>query len=520
MKPVILTWTHSVCNVKYDKVNNFWGLGDIIRGAIKLYQLSKKMNFELIVDISQHPLSKYLIVKEHNYSEFVKQVKDKIEFVFPRNVENYILEKNKDKDTNIIFFHTNDTCDENIDEECKKFIKDILTPKKEFLEELDEFIKKIPYKNYNILHFRLGDFLMISNSEIDLSKYLNILQKYNFENNVLISDNQTFKKIASEKFGIFSFDTNIQHIGYPQHNDLKDTLLEFYCMLGTECIKTYSIYGWLSGFVNSVKLIYDVKIYNINDDIKEGKININNNQIKHFISFGDDKYVSSKKRIYDESIDSKFFDTVKIYSPDDFDDEFKEKNMNFIQNNKRGHGYWIWKLYFVLKKLYEINYNDILVYADAGCSINKNAQDTYNKYVEILNFKDDYDIICIQLLGDFHLEHRWTKNDIFEYLKIDKEHQNTAQIMGGIFYCRKTDRLIKFLKSIYDINCKNYNLIDDSPSKSKNHLMFCENRHDQSMFSVMLKQNYTKKYIIQDNTGLLGGKYDINSPILGTRIRI
>ena len=36
----------------------------------------------------------------------------------------------------------------------------------------------------------------------------------------------------------------------------------------------------------------------------------------------------------------------------------------------RGGGYWIWKSH-IIKKINEINDNDILIYLDAGCSINK-----------------------------------------------------------------------------------------------------------------------------------------------------
>jgi hypothetical protein len=245
-------------------------------------------------------------------------------------------------------------------------------------------------------------------------------------------------------------------------------------------------------------------------------------QLKHFITYGNDNFIKSKERINTEAINSRFFDTCTIYSPIDFDSDFIYKHWIFIENNKRLGGYALWKFYSVLKKLKEIKYNDILVYADAGCTINKYACSYYNQYISILN-NSNYDIICIQLQGDYHIEYKWTKNDIFEFLKIEDKHKESCQIMSGIFYCRKTTSLINFFEKLYNICSENYNLIDDSDSITQNHIDFIENRHDQSLFSLLLKQYYNNKFIINDNTGvmLINGRrgYDITAPILGTRIR-
>jgi len=38
-KTIILVWTHKTSNLETTNVENFWGLGDIIRGTIKMYFL-------------------------------------------------------------------------------------------------------------------------------------------------------------------------------------------------------------------------------------------------------------------------------------------------------------------------------------------------------------------------------------------------------------------------------------------------------------------------------------------------
>ena len=40
MKTIIQVFTHKCINMPQDNINNFWGLGDMIRGTINLYYYS------------------------------------------------------------------------------------------------------------------------------------------------------------------------------------------------------------------------------------------------------------------------------------------------------------------------------------------------------------------------------------------------------------------------------------------------------------------------------------------------
>ena len=55
---------------------------------------------------------------------------------------------------------------------------------------------------------------------------------------------------------------------------------------------------------------------------------------------------------------------------------------------------------------------------------------------------------------------------------------------------------MNFIKDWYNLGCK-YHLIDDSISKEKNSREFKDHRHDQSIFSLLLK---TDKYKNRMNT--------------------
>ena len=41
---------------------------------------------------------------------------------------------------------------------------------------------------------------------------------------------------------------------------------------------------------------------------------------------------------------------------------------------KRGGGYWIWKLDIIKQAFSKIKENDIIVYLDSGCTLNKSGK--------------------------------------------------------------------------------------------------------------------------------------------------
>ena len=87
----------------------------------------------------------------------------------------------------------------------------------------------------------------------------------------------------------------------------------------------------------------------------------------HFITFADEKYKFQQFNLCLYAKELNQFKTVSDYS--------KEKdllNTSFYNENKdilsqeRGCGYWLWKPFYILKKLQEINDGDIVFYADCA----------------------------------------------------------------------------------------------------------------------------------------------------------
>jgi hypothetical protein len=257
VKYVIHTLTIKASNRSSD---HFWGLGDIIRGTIKLYQLSKKYNFKLIVDKQHHPLSNYLINNEHQFSQIIKSYRNNIPIV--GEPENYILNSTK-KSIDVLIFFTNDKFNDPITEDCKDFIKHNFTPNTDFLNYIIEKTNTIPFKEYTILHYRLGDDELvknIKNKKLNNNSFVDHINKNKtkYENYILVSDSLNLKKIVRGSTDIFMFDSIVAHMGCS--TDLKDTLFEFFIITNAKKIKTYSVYPWTSGFVKIANDIFDVPL--------------------------------------------------------------------------------------------------------------------------------------------------------------------------------------------------------------------------------------------------------------------
>jgi hypothetical protein len=194
---------------------------------------------------------------------------------------------------------------------------------------------------------------------------------------------------------------------------------------------------------------------------------------KNFITFGDNKYKKALNRINLEAINSKFFDGITIYSENDLPIQMN----NYCLNNPRGYGFWSWKPYLILKRLREINDDDILIYADAGCTIDQSCKKRYDEYIKYL---ENNDIVCFQL---DHLIKSFTKMSLINYL--DCYHLlNVKQIMATIIILKKTQNVMEMIEKWYNLSQIPYH-IDDSRSIIPNDETFIDNRHDQSIFSLL-----------------------------------
>lgn len=232
-----------------------------------------------------------------------------------------------------------------------------------------------------------------------------------------------------------------------------------------------------------------------------------------FVTFGGPtvNYHHAVKRICKEAEDFKVFNEINGYTEKDLkeDKHFWEKHGEFINNNYKGYGYWIWKPFLIQKKLAELNYGDFLIYADAGCEINKNGKQRFFEYIDILNNDNNqYGILSFQMK---HLENKYTKSAIFNWFKVDENISNSGQCVGGIQIIKKTTHSVDIINKWMENMI--YNLINDNLDNEQSY--FIANRHDQSIYSIIVKKYGSIK--IFDETWYENWDDGNNIPILAKR---
>lgn len=193
------------------------------------------------------------------------------------------------------------------------------------------------------------------------------------------------------------------------------------------------------------------------------------------------------------------FDKVIEYGPSDLDNDFLEQHASFINNNKRGGGYWIWKPYIILHAL--LNHakdGDYIFYCDSG-SFFINTIDYLIKDME--NTKQDIFLTEIPLL-----EYQWTKRECFEGLEcLEEKYLFSNQIQGTYILIKKTDKAIDFVKKYLE-SCSRYNLLNDDKDLEMNKDLI-DHRHDQSILSLLSKKEGIKAFRDISQYGIRPNQY-------------
>ena len=260
----------------------------------------------------------------------------------------------------------------------------------------------------------------------------------------------------------------------------------------------------------------------------------NNKKIILF-AFGSDDLIKSAHRLRLQSVESKYYDEIKIFNPENFDVKMKKKYKYITsnRNNKRGYGYWFWKPLFIQKIMNEINEGDIIHYVDIGCHIqNKNAR--FREYLELLDEPNmwilpfQYHLRQVKFSDDISFQKReefkYTKADLLNYFGFlnNKDITHTPQYWAGSFFLAKKLESEKFLNEWINIFEEKFELIDDSNSKIKNFDGFIENRHDQSVFSLLCKKYKLKSLSAfecewGEKNNERTWEHNFNNPILAKR---
>lgn len=175
-------------------------------------------------------------------------------------------------------------------------------------------------------------------------------------------------------------------------------------------------------------------------------------------------------------------DRVIEYSYDTLPDEFKEKYKTRF-SYQRGGGYWIWKPYIILDALSKVKEGDYVVYLDSGSALVQNI----HYLIHAMNQENiDVMVFCITLLEKFY-----TKRDAFILMDCDKkEIRETPQICSGYLILKKSRFSCELMEQFMEYVADDRITMDqDNVMGKENYVGFVENRHDQTVLSLLCKKH-------------------------------
>lgn len=176
-------------------------------------------------------------------------------------------------------------------------------------------------------------------------------------------------------------------------------------------------------------------------------------------------------------------DEYYSYGPDDLDEDFKEKNKDIL-SRPRGNGYWLWKSYIINKTMVEkLNEGDYLIYTDAG-TIYMNQSHILIDFM----IKNKFSIWANKLICK---ESQYTKRDAFILMGVDMPfYRNSHQYIATIQIYKKNEYSVKFIQEwLYYCQDKRIITDDNNTQGMPNFQDFRDNRHDQSILSLLIKKH-------------------------------
>lgn len=159
-----------------------------------------------------------------------------------------------------------------------------------------------------------------------------------------------------------------------------------------------------------------------------------------------------------------------------------------MRANRRGYGYWIWKPFLISRNLRSARRAGLegVLYLDAGFEVNSRSSAAAPRLREYMTMAHESGgVFAMHLPG--HKESEWTRRTVMDRLDLPSSLRATSQVQATPFFsCTSSgedfaeDWLGRCVEDDYSL------LLDPKPGEAQS-LEFREHRHDQSIFSCLIK---------------------------------
>jgi hypothetical protein len=250
------------------------GIGDFIRGCFYVMQLSSLLGLEFDIDISNHPMQKYI----ENSGKNSDIDYNKIEYIpglnrpphLWRNNNNYLdvdfanqlIRKLNNHNSNTFALFTNAfPIFYNFRDAGRQLIKNRLKPTSFMENYVDRTLNELQLEKnkYATIHIRTGDEYLTNSKTININFIQKIKKKINKlivpnKKYLIISDSVVLKLFLKSYPNFYMVTKKIKHLGGQRLNSTEETsgvmntLLDFYLMSYSKSIFCLGVYGHISGF--------------------------------------------------------------------------------------------------------------------------------------------------------------------------------------------------------------------------------------------------------------------------------
>lgn len=259
------------------------GLGDYLRGCFCIFQICKMHGLEFDMDLSNHPLhkflddptpNKYTMIDRNNIYWFPNPnyiptgrstyKKDSLAFH-----NEFIKHINNIKQHQYFLFCNSFPIFNFIHDIARYTIRDKIMPNEVVRREVEVRLSNLGLtkKNFSVIHIRSGDQYLLENKVLDpniINKIIKICNPYLYfkkKHFLILSDNTKIKLMFSKYLNCKFNLRDITHLGENAANNdekMKNTLVDFYMMGYANLIISISPYTWGSGFSQWCSVIHKI----------------------------------------------------------------------------------------------------------------------------------------------------------------------------------------------------------------------------------------------------------------------
>ena len=201
----------------------------------------------------------------------------------------------------------------------------------------------------------------------------------------------------------------------------------------------------------------------------------------HLVSFANRRCAGSLARIRREAVALGRFESIRLRDEGWLDADYWRVHAATVLGHRRGFGLYTWKPHVVRRTLEELPSGDLLVYVDAGCSLNAEGLGRLEEYLEMAAGHPSHTLA-------FTLDGRvgeWTKRAALVAAgRDDPASRGLEMVLAGILVFAATAET-RDLAREWERRMADPRIVDDSPSPQGEHPEFRAHRHDQSIFTLL-----------------------------------